>query len=281
VTAPDAHHPGGAQQAAEAQRTAEVIGWVDGVPVPRALLDRRLTALRQGPGAGALPAAGSREGRQLVRWTAQVLFTEALCAAQARRAGLQPDDAPDPDGPGALDELGAVQLGSITAAAWRANPVVGALFAATAAPLPDADPVGTPVVLPGGTPLPAPASRRLSLATGATPQAAACAEPSSIGWSTLTDLPSALAEAARPLPKGGVSRPLAVGAVWQVVRVDDIAPPGCAGPAPDRPARQRPSSLEFRAFARRLDGWRAASVRPAPGFEHPADPSQPDHTHRH
>ncbi|KZS75654.1 malonyl CoA-ACP transacylase [Mycobacterium kansasii] len=36
-----------------------------------------------------------------------------------------------------------------------------------------------------------------------------------------------------------------------------------------------------RAFRIWLDARRAASVRLAPGYEHPADPRQPDNTHRH
>ncbi|MGV7248172.1 DUF7158 domain-containing protein [Mycobacterium kansasii] len=36
-----------------------------------------------------------------------------------------------------------------------------------------------------------------------------------------------------------------------------------------------------RAFRIWLDGRRAVSVRLAPGYEHPADPRQPDNTHRH
>ena len=39
--------------AAQAQRTAEVIGTVHGRPVRRDRLDRRLAALRNGPGAAA------------------------------------------------------------------------------------------------------------------------------------------------------------------------------------------------------------------------------------
>jgi [acyl-carrier-protein] S-malonyltransferase len=35
------------------------------------------------------------------------------------------------------------------------------------------------------------------------------------------------------------------------------------------------------AFARWLDEAAADRIRLAPGFEHPADPRQPDATHRH
>ncbi|AEW98908.1 DUF7158 domain-containing protein [Streptantibioticus cattleyicolor] len=247
--------------AAQAQRTAEVIGTVHGRPVRRDRLDRRLAALRNGPGAAALPVAGSGEGRQLVRWTAHVLFTEELCAGLARRAGVDTGAAPPP-----LDALGAVQLGSVNAAAWRSHPAVGALFTAFA---------GAVARRPAPV---APAVRRwrLAVAEGATPQAAAGARPASIGWTTLADLPLALADAARPLAPGEHSAPVYAAGTWHVVHAVEVADAPLTAPGPDRPD---PTVLV--AFARRLDLERARSVRPAPGFEHPGDPAQPDNTHRH
>lgn len=40
-------------------------------------------------------------------------------------------------------------------------------------------------------------------------------------------------------------------------------------------------SARRRAFRHWLDARRAASVHLAPGYEHPGDPRQPDHVHRH
>lgn len=43
--------------------TAELLGYLDGRPLPRTELDRRLAALRDGPRASALPApAAARTG---------------------------------------------------------------------------------------------------------------------------------------------------------------------------------------------------------------------------
>ncbi|MEZ0090359.1 peptidylprolyl isomerase [Streptacidiphilus sp. EB129] len=285
MTAPTEHehehrHHGPAAQAAaaRAQREAETIGWIDGRPVPRTVLDARLAALRAGPNAGSLPVDGSREGRQLVRWTAQVLLTERLCAAEVTRRGLQ--TAPVAE----LDPLGAVQLGSITAAAWRSDPTVSTLFAATSGTTPTLlPPSQPPSSAPPSPPLPSPPAApvrpryRLSLASGADPESARAAGFASIGWSTLDDLPEELATAARAVPVGGTSEPLRSRGTWRRLRVDaadtDPQPTGSAPPTP--------SGARLRAFARLLDQLRARSLRLAPGFEHPADPAQPDHVHQH
>jgi [acyl-carrier-protein] S-malonyltransferase len=246
--------------AATAQRSAPVIGWVNDEPLPRAVLDERLAALRAGKGAAALPAPDSREGRQLVRWTAHVLFTEQLCAAWARAHGL-PADAPIP-----LDALGAVQLGSITSAAWRSHPAVSAVYR---------------VVIDDDT---EPAQSRTArqwlvrIAGGPTPEAARAAEPRSIGWTTLADLPLPIAAAVRRAtrePSAGCE-PVASGGAWHVVVVDKVDVRPVLGP----PAVRR-AGTALRTFARWLDQQRAMSVRVADGFEHPGDPGQPDNTHQH
>ncbi|MGH3729419.1 MAG: DUF7158 domain-containing protein, partial [Micromonosporaceae bacterium] len=133
--------------AARAQRDATVIGWIDGEPVVRDRLDGRLAALRTGAGAGALPALGSGEDRQLVRWTAQVLFTEEICRREAVRRRLQ---VPPPE---PLHPVSAVRLGSINAAAWAACPEVAAVFEAVvpAGPTP-AGVVGAGLVPAGDAP---------------------------------------------------------------------------------------------------------------------------------
>jgi [acyl-carrier-protein] S-malonyltransferase len=46
-------------------------------------------------------------------------------------------------------------------------------------------------------------------------------------------------------------------------------------------AAQLLGSARRRAFRHWLDARRAESVQLAPGYEHPGDPRQPDHVHRH
>ncbi|HKT02394.1 MAG TPA: hypothetical protein VJT31_22925, partial [Rugosimonospora sp.] len=48
-----------------------------------------------------------------------------------------------------------------------------------------------------------------------------------------------------------------------------------------RIAERLRTARAHRAFLDWLDRERAASVRLAPGYEHPGDPAQPDHEHRH
>lgn len=66
--------------------------------------------------------------------------------------------------------------------------------------------------------------------------------------------------------------------------VYDPARPASRQPLPDA---RRQIEVELigaarrRSFARWLDAARADLVRLRPGFEHPADPTQPDNTHRH
>jgi [acyl-carrier-protein] S-malonyltransferase len=253
--------------AALAQRSATVIGWVDDQPIPRTLLDDRLAVLRAGKGAAALPAPDTREGRQLVRWTAHVLFTERLCAAWAGQHEVPIGD------PIELDALSAIQLGSITAAAWRTHPAVSAVYRTVV----DDDIQATRPEM----------ARQwlLRIASGPTPDAASAAEPVSIGWTTLDDLPLALAAAARDTAPQHATRtappqqeaaPVASGGAWHVVVVDEVDIRPVAGAPP-----VRRSGTALRAFARWLDEQRARSVRVAEGFEHPGDPGQPDNTHQH
>ncbi len=108
-----------------AQLDESVLGWLDGRPLDRTELDRRLAALRGGLRSSALPVPGSAEDRQLTRWVAQVILTEQLCVAEAEARGLDVTDAPLVR----LDQLAAVEFGSITAAAFEGCAAVRALYA--------------------------------------------------------------------------------------------------------------------------------------------------------
>ncbi|QIS11355.1 DUF7158 domain-containing protein [Nocardia arthritidis] len=236
------------------RQDAPVIGWIDGAPVPRERLDARLAALHAGRRAAALPKTGTSEYRQLIRWTAHVICTEELC----RRAVPMAPRATVP-----LDAVGAVQLGSINYAAWQSDPAVAAAFLAV---IPGADrEVETPDSVRWWR-------IRYAMGTGNPPPARPSL--SSLGWSTLDDLPVVLAAAARAAVPGTVIGPLIDGNRWYYLRVDEIA---------HRPARiaRRDDGERLRAFARWLDLRRSESLVMAPGFEHPGDTDQPDNTHRH
>ncbi|MEV8093269.1 hypothetical protein [Kitasatospora sp. NPDC085879] len=225
-----------------------LLGLLDGRPLPRTELDRRLAALRTGPRSSALPAPGSPEDRQLTRWVAQVLLTEALCTAEARVRRLDCAAAP----PVRLDQRAAVEMGSITAAAFEGCAAVRAVFAAVTAH------VTAPPLDPHR---PAPATVwELATADGDFE-----ADPET--------LPVALAAALRAAPPG--RRVTAAGWTAALVSTRTRAVPG-----PDAaldllgPARRL-------AFVRWLDHARAHRLTLVPGLEHPGDPSQPDNHHRH
>lgn len=101
------------------------MGYLNGEPVPRRLLDDRLATLRASDIACVLPRQDSREGRQLARWVAQVVLTEQLCIDElARREDVVPQTPAKP-----LDVSTAIAVGSITAAAIACSEPVRRLAA--------------------------------------------------------------------------------------------------------------------------------------------------------
>lgn len=103
------------------------VATVAGIPVPRAEIDAAETRLRAARAAGALPAAGTSEGRQLRRWLTQLVVTQRVIAAEADARGLAARGAPTEAGL-LPDATARLEIGS-TAAAVLADPRARALFA--------------------------------------------------------------------------------------------------------------------------------------------------------
>jgi [acyl-carrier-protein] S-malonyltransferase len=108
-----------------------VAAWVDGEPIDAAEIDDRLGRLRSRDRAGSLPAADSREGRQLRRWVAQVAVVERLCEHTTTGSCSEPRGNPAPTTTNRSTtrlltptRSDAAALGSIVAAAWTNNPAV-------------------------------------------------------------------------------------------------------------------------------------------------------------
>ena len=258
-------HHSDAAAAAEAQREATVIGWVDGIAIPRELLDARVRELRAGRLAARLPVVGSKEDRQFLRWTAQVLLTEELCRVELAR--LQLTSTLPADGTARpLTQAASLHLGSINAAVWSSTPAMSALYDIVTEPS-------------------SPATRdtstrtwyRVTHAVAATALDAATTAPTSLGWTTLDDLPASLAAELRTRAPGTRVGPVRTGLGWHFATVTAIEP------RPTHPARPTDPTDPARltAFNRWLDQRRSALITHAPGFEHPGDPGQPDNTHRH
>ncbi|MEV0824514.1 peptidylprolyl isomerase [Nonomuraea rubra] len=248
---------------------ADTIGWVADRPVPRVRLDRRLADLRGGPLSATLPRPGTSEDRQLARWLTQVILTECLCEWAATALGAAIPEHP------LLDPVAAVELGSINAAAYNANPWVRAVF----------EHVTATVTIPSewrsrpaSEPEPRHLVRHRLFPDRAQAQRATPADLEPLGAVTLESLPSAIADALRRHPDGTLTGPVEDTLGWHVA----IAVPE---PRPDgEPTRQEPDLLraaQRKAFARWLDDLRAKKVRLMPGLEHPGDPRQPDNHHKH
>ncbi|WP_018349045.1 DUF7158 domain-containing protein [Longispora albida] len=236
-----------------------VIGYVDGAPVPVRLLDVRLAELRAAR-PHALPVPESPEGRQFRRWTAQVLLTEALCAgSDLSLASLAP----------VLDQAGAVDFGSITAAAYERSPAVRAAFVARTAgvTVPESEVDRYWAATAQDTPEQWTLRHRLNGGPWGT-----------LGPARLAELPQAVAE---EVQSGRGTARDALGLHEFTVTAHRPAEPADA--TAHRPAiRDRLLAAARRqAFALWLDQARASRLVLVPGCEHPGDPGQPDNHHRH
>jgi [acyl-carrier-protein] S-malonyltransferase len=280
----------------------QVAAWVDGEPVPAAEVTAEVARLRAGPLAVRLPRDGTADGRQLRRWVAQRVVLRRLLDLEAVARGLAGDHPLEPDaavlGSAAADVLATsasarVVFASVTAGVTVGEEDVRAHHAAHpdryARPerwlvrqvlLPDAP------VPPAGE-LASALARAVAVETDPRtllPELRAALPPAVVAPSPVAGIHSALAAPATPAGRvAGVVGPVRSRHGWVLLAVDAVLP---AGPVPYAEVR---AEIESRllgrarqaAFARWLDGEAAARIRLGTGFEHPADPRQPDATHRH
>jgi [acyl-carrier-protein] S-malonyltransferase len=107
--------------------SGHLVATVAGTPVAVDEVDAAEARLRSGPGAAALPASGTSEGRQLRRWLTQLIVTERVVAAEAAARGLTFRGAPT-ETELLPDVTARLEIGSV-AAAVLADPRARALFA--------------------------------------------------------------------------------------------------------------------------------------------------------
>lgn len=259
---------------------AVVVGLDDGAHSPRAVVrvadvDRREAALRASPASSRLPRAGTSEGRQLRRWIAHCLAAQAIVETEElprtstdETAGL-PGDVSDALGAGSV---ALAVLGSSAAARAFAGRLTAdvEISPETARRLAAGHPVTT--------------GRRVRHTVDGRPVNGG--RPVTV---TAADLPADLAPDLAGAPVGGVlTAPDFRGRSHEITLLDEPATPALRADAgvdrADGSSGRTAGALtsaRARAFGRWLDGRRDALVHVRPGYEHPADPRQPDNTHRH
>ncbi|MBF9069606.1 DUF7158 domain-containing protein [Streptacidiphilus fuscans] len=234
-------------------------------------VDARVAELRLGPYAGLLPSPTTAEGRQLRRWTTQVLLTERVLRDHARRH----DRPAPPDAPRPLPQSARIELGSVLAAVLATSPAAWAAY----------DLVTATVTVPE--------EAVRAYAAGAATDDSRRTERRSVvhrfrGQPVNQGRPYLVARHELPPPVAAVVFAGPVGAVVE--------------PSPDHwftlgklelPARADPAAEALAAARDTLTGsqrrqvfaeWtsrQVARVTLMPGFEHPADIRQPDATHHH
>jgi [acyl-carrier-protein] S-malonyltransferase len=263
--------------------------WVEGVPVPAADVDAEVARLRAGPLAARLPPEGTADGRQLRRWVTQRVVLRRLLDHEAATRGCTRDDpVARPDaallGSAAADVLATSATARAVLATFGARPEEHELWAHYAA---HPDRYARPerwlvrqAFLPARTEDP-PAEQETAAAPAEQETAAAAAElGTALAAAAPTEVdPATLVPELRAAPAGPVRSRLG----WHQLVIEEVRP---AGPIPYDQVRagiEAELTARYRqlAFARWLDAAVAARVRLAPGYEHPADPRQPDATHRH
>jgi hypothetical protein len=238
-----------------------IAAWVDGEPVEAAEVEAEVDRLRSGPLADRLPPAGTAEARQLRRWVTQRVVIGRLLEHEADARGLAtPSTVP----------VDAALVGAAAADVLATSPAAGAVLAAFATRPTDAEVRAHYAAHPDRY---ARGERWLARqAFAPSPDPLVLGPPVELDPATLV-----------PELRGRPTGPVHSGLGWHRLVVDAVLP---AGPVPYeqvRPAIE--AELAARAtqlaFARWLDGAAGRRIHLAPGFEHPADPRQPDASHRH
>ena len=255
----------------------QVAAWVDGEPVPAAEVAAEVARLRSGPLAVRLPRDGTADGRQLRRWVAQRVVLRRLLEREAAHRGVTGEHPLRPD---------AAVLGAAAADVLATSPAARAVFAAVTSGVAVGEEelrahhrthadrytraerwLVRQALLPDA---PAHPARELATALAAT-------RPVELDPATLLpELRAALRDTSAP-------RPVQTEHGWVVAAVDAVLPAGAIPYAEVRAeiASRLLDRARQAAFARWLDAAAATRVQLGTGFEHPADPRQPDATHRH
>lgn len=239
--------------------------WVDGEAIPADSVEAETERMRGGPLASGLPPRGTAVARQLRRWVTQRVVLRRLLERDAAARALPPARGPRPDpallGSAAADVLATSPAARAVLATFERRPSEDEIRAAYGA---DPDRYARP--------------ERWLIRQAFVPDRVDVPPDLPLGPVSEVD-PAVLLPELRTRPDGPVRSPLG----WHLLVVDAVRP---AGPVPydevrDAIAAELSARQQQLAFARWLDEAAARRIRLAPGYEHPADPRQPDATHRH
>jgi [acyl-carrier-protein] S-malonyltransferase len=279
---------------ADVRAAAETVATVHGEPVTLAQVEALLARMRTGPAAHLLPADGGAESRQVRRWLVQLTTTRLLLDAWATARGVVP--RPEDEQPWTPDPVTALELGSVPCAVLASSAIARAVARTVTADVVPHDDEVRDYHRRNAARWSLPARRQVRHAVFAdrldaeAARQAAPTDPRSfaavadeLGWIRPDDFAGPFGAAVAEATPGTLVGPVRCAHGWILLIVDD-----------DRPARdpdveqvrgqivaELAGAARRRAFGLWLDVQRRASVRLAPGFEHPGDPRQPDNTHKH
>jgi [acyl-carrier-protein] S-malonyltransferase len=232
-------------------------------------VERAVAELRAGPWADRLPPDNSAGGRNLRRWLVQVLTTRAVVEREAAARGLTATAADGPAAPLTLPV--ALATGGVAAAVLAAMPLARALRRAVTAEVEVPEAEVRAYYDRNRDRYTRPERRAVSLARDG-------GEVRPIGPVRRGELPRPLEEAVFAAAEGETFERDG----WSV-RVDRIEPGGMLayGQVAGDIRTTLTGAARDRAFTTWLESRHAALVTLYPGYEHPADPSHLDATHRH
>ncbi|MGF1426503.1 peptidyl-prolyl cis-trans isomerase [Kitasatospora sp. LaBMicrA B282] len=230
-------------------------------------LDARLAAIRSGPLGPRLPEDDTASARRLRCWVAGLLASETLIRHEAAR--LLPAAArPDPPSPGSLAATASHLFTHVTADVTVDESELRRYY--------DANPdLWT-----------RPERRTLRQALRPHAHQAAALRPEDLGPPeslTRGQFTGPLEDAVFAARPGDRIGPVHTAFGWHLAVLDHVEPARTLPYPTVRPTIHADLLAAARGSA--FDDWltlrRAALVRLAPGYEHPGDPNQPDHVHRH
>lgn len=245
-------------------RPEAVVAEVDGIPVRRHEVEEVLARMRSGPAAGLLPRDGGAEGRQLRRWLVQLLTVERLVEQAVAGWGAQPDEA---DEAVDVDRIAGLELGSVLTAVLLSSPAARRAYRRVTEGLEPTEEQIADYYRRNRDDFDEPETRLVRLV----PDVHDGRNEQALGWVRADQLPGT---------SGAVVT--VAGGRWLVVvdEVRDRRVPELAE-VRERIVTELGGAARRHAFVSWVERARRDRVVLHEGYEHPADPRQPDNTHRH